>query len=67
MITSILSMWIWRIGFSYVLGRNLGWGVFGVWVAMTIDWVFRGFVLPFATPGADGNITAFSLRRQIGF
>lgn len=41
MITSILSMWIWRIGFSYVLGKGLGWGVFGVWVAMTIDWVCR--------------------------
>ena len=35
-------MWIFRIAFSYVLGKYLGWGVFGVWVAMTIDWLFRG-------------------------
>ena len=42
MIISILSMWIFRIAFSYVLGKFLGWGVFGVWVAMTIDWLFRG-------------------------
>ncbi|MEG0152744.1 MAG: MATE family efflux transporter [Cellulosilyticaceae bacterium] len=42
MIISILSMWICRIGLSYVLGLYLGWGVFGVWVAMTLDWVFRG-------------------------
>lgn len=42
MIISILSMWIFRIAFSYVLGKYLGWGVFGVWVAMTIDWLFRG-------------------------
>lgn len=38
---SILSMWLFRIVFSYILGQNLGWGVFGVWVAMTIDWLFR--------------------------
>lgn len=38
---SIFSMWIFRIAFSYVLGRYLGWGVFGIWVAMTIDWLFR--------------------------
>lgn len=41
MIIAIVSMWIWRIAFSYVLGDFLGWGVFGVWVAMTIDWLFR--------------------------
>ena len=38
---SILSMWICRIGFSWILGKELGWGVFGVWVAMTLDWVVR--------------------------
>lgn len=38
---SVGSMWIFRIGFSYILGKNLGMGVFGVWVAMTIDWVVR--------------------------
>lgn len=41
MIISTLSMWIFRVAFSYILGRNLGWGVFGVWVAMIIDWQFR--------------------------
>lgn len=39
---SILSMWIFRIIFSYILGKYAGWGVFGIWVAMTIDWLFRG-------------------------
>ncbi len=38
---SIASMWIFRIGFSFILARNLGLGVFGVWVAMTIDWLVR--------------------------
>lgn len=38
---SIGSMWIFRIGCSFLLGRYLGWGVFGVWSAMMIDWFFR--------------------------
>ena len=41
MYISILSMWIFRIGFSYVLGKYMGMGVFGVWIAMVIDWIFR--------------------------
>lgn len=41
MILSIISMWIFRIGFSVVLGVYCHTGVFGVWVAMTIDWLFR--------------------------
>ena len=39
---SIASMWIFRIIFSYLLGQALGLGVFGIWIAMTIDWLFRG-------------------------
>lgn len=41
MCISIVSMWIFRIGFSYILAKYVGWGVFGVWVAMTIDWAVR--------------------------
>jgi len=41
MLWSIVSMWIFRIGCSFVLGKWLGWGVFGIWVAMTVDWLFR--------------------------
>ena len=41
MFVSIVSMWTFRIGLSYVLGKYMGMGVFGVWVAMTVDWVFR--------------------------
>ncbi|MDY4077404.1 MAG: MATE family efflux transporter [Clostridium sp.] len=41
MIVGIISMWTCRIALSYVIGKNLGLGVFGVWVAMTIDWVVR--------------------------
>lgn len=41
MITSIISMWICRVIFSYILGQYLGLGVFGVWVAMIMDWCVR--------------------------
>lgn len=42
MVISIVSMWIFRIIFSYILGKYMDMGVFGVWVAMIIDWVVRG-------------------------
>ncbi|RGZ01810.1 MATE family efflux transporter [Clostridium sp. AM58-1XD] len=41
MMSSIISMWICRIIFSYILGKYLGLGVFGVWVAMVLDWCVR--------------------------
>lgn len=41
MIVSIVSMWVCRIIFSYVLGKYMGFGVFGVWIAMILDWVVR--------------------------
>lgn len=41
MLTSVISMWICRIVFSYVLGQFFGLGVFGVWVAMVLDWCVR--------------------------
>ncbi|MBQ1986273.1 MAG: MATE family efflux transporter [Clostridia bacterium] len=52
MIVSILCMWLFRVALSYVFAPaeteilgitlpGLNMGVMGVWVAMTIDWVFR--------------------------
>lgn len=41
MVVSIFSMFVFRIGFSYILGSNMGMGAVGVWIAMLIDWVFR--------------------------
>ena len=41
MIIGVFSMWIFRIVCGYVLGKYLGFGVFGVWVAMIIDWIVR--------------------------
>ena len=38
---SMISMWVWRIALSYILAIVFEIGVFGVWIAMTVDWVFR--------------------------
>jgi len=46
-IVAIVSMWVCRVGFSYLLGVHLRWGVFGIWVAMILDWVVRAaFYVP---------------------
>ena len=42
MVLSIISMWVFRFGFSYLLTMVFHMGIFGVWVAMTIDWLVRG-------------------------
>jgi putative MATE family efflux protein len=57
MIMSMVSMWTFRIGLSFLFGRYLGFGVQGVWFAMTIDWVFRSiiFVWRFVKGGWKGK------------
>ncbi len=46
MVVSMVSMWVFRIGFSYLLADDwgLGLGLLGVWMAMVIDWVARAAV-----------------------
>ena len=41
MAVSVLSMALCRIAMAYVLCIALGWGSFGTWVAMIMDWVVR--------------------------
>lgn len=38
---SMVSMWLFRVAFSYVLGSWFDMGLFGVWAAMVIDWAVR--------------------------
>lgn len=40
-IMSIVSMWLIRVLFGYILGQVMNMGVIGVWLAMFFDWVFR--------------------------
>ena len=60
MVTSILSMAVWRIGFSYLIGVRLGYGAIGVWIAMVVDWVCRTtcFVLRFRSGVWKNKYTA---------
>lgn len=44
MVTSVLSMWVFRVALCYVLIFSFGLGVDGVWYAMYADWAFRGLV-----------------------
>lgn len=46
MTVSMLTMWICRIGFSYLLGApwGLNMGLVGVWLGMFFDWVVRAAV-----------------------
>ncbi len=44
MIVSMISMWTFRIGFSYLLGSTAHMGLMGVWIAMYIDWFVRAIV-----------------------
>lgn len=53
MIVSMISMWTFRVASGYVMALEtvsvfglfsfpgLGLGIMGVWIAMTVDWVFR--------------------------
>lgn len=41
MTVSIASMFIFRIGFSYLIGVQMGYGAIGVWIAMVLDWCCR--------------------------
>lgn len=41
MVVSVASMFIFRIGFSIILGIYLGLGAIGVWIAMVFDWICR--------------------------
>ena len=44
MIVSMLSMWLVRVGFSYVLAWTTSLGPLSVWIAMVADWGVRAIV-----------------------
>lgn len=41
LIISVVSMWVFRVGLSYVLEYVFHLGIYSVWIAMTCDWTFR--------------------------
>ena len=44
MITAGVSMWVFRIITAYIFSYFFHLGLFGVWIAMIIDWFFRAIV-----------------------
>ena len=44
MVISILSMWVFRFGASYIIAKCFGLGVIGIKIAMVIDWAFRSIL-----------------------
>lgn len=47
MVIAIVSMWVFRIGTAYFFSNMFHLGLIGVWIAMTIDWMFRGICYGF--------------------
>lgn len=43
-IVSLITMWLIRVGAGYIAAIPLGFGVEGVWVCMSLEWVFRFFL-----------------------
>ncbi|WP_317366492.1 MATE family efflux transporter [uncultured Tyzzerella sp.] len=41
MTISVLSLFIFRIFFSWLLGVHFNYGIYGIWAGMYIDWLFR--------------------------
>ena len=56
MIVSVFSMWTFRIGFSFLIGKYMGVGVLGVWIAMFIDWIFRVAVFLLRFRGFEARV-----------
>jgi Na+-driven multidrug efflux pump len=44
MITSTISMWVFRVGLTTVLCRFLGVGLMGIWYGYFADWTVRSVV-----------------------
>lgn len=44
LLVSLISMWTFRIGLGYLLGSLFDLGLLGLWIAMYIDWLFRGIL-----------------------
>ncbi|WP_438349280.1 MATE family efflux transporter [Paenibacillus sp. FA6] len=50
-ISSLLSMWLFRVILGYILGVTLHFGIMGVWVAMVAEWGIRGLIFAWRFKG----------------
>ena len=44
MVVSVATMWICRVGLSFVFGKYMGMGIYGVWYAMIFHWFIRALI-----------------------
>ena len=44
MVVSVFSMFVFRLGFSYIFHYTLHLGALGVWTAMIFDWIFKALI-----------------------
>ena len=45
MVVNLSGAWLISVGMSYVLGIWAGWGLIGIWIALTLDENIRGLIL----------------------
>lgn len=41
----LISMWLFNVGFSWLLGIQLGWGLHGIWIALGLDECCRAIAM----------------------
>ena len=56
MMISVFSMWMFRIGLSYVFVKGLHMSVLGIWYAMFVDWAFRLIVFVWRFRGFSARV-----------
>ncbi len=59
MIASTVSIWVFRVGLSYVLCRILHVGLIGIWIGFLVDWFVRSVV--FSWRYLSGRWTRFNV------
>ena len=66
MVASMLTMWLCRVLFAYIIGGWMGYGVVGVWFAHSImDWTVRSIV--FLLRYRSGKWTTKAIRLRYPF
>lgn len=59
MIASTVSIWVFRVGLSYVLCRVFHVGLIGIWIGFLVDWFVRSVV--FTARYLSGKWTKFNV------
>lgn len=44
MVVSVITMFAIRIGLAYILAKSFNMGLYGIWLAMVLEWAVKGFI-----------------------